>query len=541
MWNIHQASHFFVWLDVKPARGHRVVMQTFPGGIYSGMDYYISSSGLMMTETTLDQTRYDADGTPLATRARKALQYANSIDELVKELTVHNNGLYTNEWLIGDAKTNEIAVFEQGTTTSRLRRSSKKEWMVPGVEGFYWGCNNAKTLGVRLDTMAALDGKPEDASWRPTDRDLAWMKMYRDHRGKIDVNFGKLAYSAPPLAKLQSLDAKVTTSSLAKDMKAWALFGPPYGRVWEPEPWQKDKFKILRPLVPNEWTLLTTAVPGKADLVAADLKAKPARASATEPPTSPAWHGTLLPKTRRRCLADGRVRQMRAPGRARKCPAGTLGRQAERRRSRSTSAWPASANKRTTCRPKPPGRPGGTGPGETPPSPLDAELDRARWHREQTGYGALTLLALRDFLGDAPFAESARRFRPGQCRQGGHRPAVRRLGIRTIRQGRGRMAQSLGSDPKIDGAVFSTAQWLDEPESAVIVYGTAGDKPANREAALALQMAVARRHRLRPQRGHTGPLGYRSRRCQPARPPRGADRPAGDECRGQVALPRRCR
>ena len=72
MWNIHQASHFFVWLDVKPARGHRVVMQTFPGGIYSGMDYYISSSGLMLTETTLAQTRFEPDGTPLASRARPA-------------------------------------------------------------------------------------------------------------------------------------------------------------------------------------------------------------------------------------------------------------------------------------------------------------------------------------------------------------------------------------------------------------------------------------------------------------------------------------
>ena len=197
MWNIHQASHFFVWLDVKPAKGHRVVMQTFPGGIYSGMDYYISSSGLMLTETTIDQTRFNPEGTPLATRARRALQYADTIDSLVKELSVHNNGLYTNEWLIGDANTNEIAVFEQGTNAQRLRRSSKNEWLIPGVEGFYWGCNNAKDLHVRLDTYAGLDGKPEDVSWRPSDRDLAWLKLYRDHRGKIDVAFGKLAYSGP--------------------------------------------------------------------------------------------------------------------------------------------------------------------------------------------------------------------------------------------------------------------------------------------------------------------------------------------------------
>jgi len=47
-----------------------------------------------------------------------------------------------------------------------------------------------------------------------------------------------------------------------------------------------------------------------------------------------------------------------------------------------------------------------------------------------------------------------------------------------------------GDDPKVGGAVFSASHWLGEPESAVIVYGTAGDVAANREAAAALQTAV---------------------------------------------------
>ena len=61
-----------------------------------------------------------------------------------------NNGLYTNEWLIGDAKTNEIAMFELGTYKTRLYRSSKNDWF-GGTEGFYWGDNNAKDLAVRLE------------------------------------------------------------------------------------------------------------------------------------------------------------------------------------------------------------------------------------------------------------------------------------------------------------------------------------------------------------------------------------------------------
>ena len=37
------------------------------------------------------------------------------------------NGLYTNEWLIGDTKTNEIAMFELGTDTRIC--SSRDEWV----------------------------------------------------------------------------------------------------------------------------------------------------------------------------------------------------------------------------------------------------------------------------------------------------------------------------------------------------------------------------------------------------------------------------
>ena len=56
-----------------------------------------------------------------------AIQYGGSIDEVVKQLGTRNNGLYTNEWLMGDAKTNEIAMYELAPHT-KLWRSSKNEW-----------------------------------------------------------------------------------------------------------------------------------------------------------------------------------------------------------------------------------------------------------------------------------------------------------------------------------------------------------------------------------------------------------------------------
>src|SRR4029077_4745692 len=125
-------------------------------------------------------------------RIRKALQYGDSIDKVCDYLKEDNNGLYTNEWLIGDTKKNEIAMFELGTHKSKLYRSNKNEWF-GGTEGFYWGCNNAKDLEVRVEAVASVEGRPASAVFRPADRDIKWLELYDRYKGKIDVEFGKVA------------------------------------------------------------------------------------------------------------------------------------------------------------------------------------------------------------------------------------------------------------------------------------------------------------------------------------------------------------
>ena len=118
------------------------------------MDWYINDAGIVLTETTIRQTRFNPNGLSIGSRSRRAMQYGDSIDSVVKLLGDDGNGLYTNEWLLADMKTNEIALFELGTKTSRLMRSSKNEWF-GGTTGFYWGNNNVKDLDVRLETIAA--------------------------------------------------------------------------------------------------------------------------------------------------------------------------------------------------------------------------------------------------------------------------------------------------------------------------------------------------------------------------------------------------
>jgi hypothetical protein len=311
MFSLYPSTFYNIWLDVHPVNGHRVAMQTFPGGIHSGMDYYMNSAGILCSETTIDQTRLNAAGSPLASRIRKALQYSDSIDQAVDFLKHANNGLYTNEWLLADTKTNEIAMFELGTNTSKLYRSSKGEWF-GGTEGFYWGCNNTKDLQVRLETIAATNDRPANMVWHPSDRDEMWLRLYRKHKGRIGVDFAKEAFTTSPICASASVDAKFTTTELAKGMKSWVIFGPPRGETWLPEDDEKRDYPGIEPLVSEPWAILHGEKPAvqEGGPVAVDLKddedGEPRFAEGDEEdrrrrqdealPAKLVWRGTILPK-----------------------------------------------------------------------------------------------------------------------------------------------------------------------------------------------------------------------------------------------------
>jgi hypothetical protein len=233
MWPLTLAEQTNVMLDVKPAAGHRILMQSYPGGIESGTDWYQNDAGVILTETTIRQTPFNAQGTPVAFRARQAIQYGGNIDEVVQHLGTRNNGLYTNEWILGDAKNNEIALYELGTNHTKLWRSSKNEWF-GNTPGFYWGDNNAKDLAVRLELQPDPHGAPSYIPYTPYDRDLKWQELYNEYKGKIDEQFAFLAFRTAPLVSATTMDAKVVTADMANKLMVWATFGKPNQREWLP-------------------------------------------------------------------------------------------------------------------------------------------------------------------------------------------------------------------------------------------------------------------------------------------------------------------
>jgi hypothetical protein len=306
MYDLYPANFYNIWIDLKPSKGHRFVMQTFPGGMHSGMDYAINDAGLMMCETTLEQTRFDPKGVPLCSRIREAIQYADSVEKAADILRKDGNGLCTTEWILGDLKNNEIALLALGTHKGKLYRSSKNEWF-GDTKGFYWSCNNTKDLEVRLETVGNPEGRPSAAAvFVPSKRDTVWLQKYEKSKGQIDAAFARDVLTTPALVATTGVDAKFTTAELASDLRSWATFGPPTGRSWTPTFKERQQFPDIRPLVSNPWTVLHTAAPehheDALDL-ALDLHDPEGTelASSTRKEsdlaTPAAWHGTLLPKT----------------------------------------------------------------------------------------------------------------------------------------------------------------------------------------------------------------------------------------------------
>lgn len=502
MFGLAPANYFNVWLDVKPAAGHRVVMQSFPGGIQSGMDYYMNDAGVMVSETTISQTRFNKDGLALASRIRKAVQYAESIDQVAESLTRDNNGLYTNEWLIGDAKTNEIAMLQLGTAKHRLSRSGKNEWF-GGTPGFYWGCNNTKDLDLRLETIPAVTGRPANLVWRPSDRDKTWQRLYHQYKGKIDENFGKLAFTTPPLAAYHSLDAKFTTTDMAKRLQTHALFGPPLGRTWLPSDDEKKNHPEIRPLVSHPWTVLTAAPPptvaaNSRHAVDLTLTVGDPAGAAEDPPTVPAWHGTILPKS------DGDIWLAAAFAEYEKIVAME---NALLKRSLAGKLSPADRDRLALELHA--HRVAFTGSGGPRPVTLAAVRRDDRdndWYKRAVGKGVCVLHELRSHVGAKVFDDAMDSF--GRAHAGKtvstdefqqHMEKAAGTDLRAffddlVRGNKltrfGFRDQGNGGDGEDNRLHVTVRSFLSDLEHALVVYGTADEEAANRDAATLLQQAL---------------------------------------------------
>jgi hypothetical protein len=495
MCGLADAHHYNIWLDLQPKAGRRIVMQSYPGGIMSGLDYYLNDAGLLVLETTIRQTDFDITGLALASRIRRAVQYAESIDKAIEILSTANNGLYSNEWMLADIKTGEIAMFEMGTHASRLWRSSRNEWP-GGTRGFYWGCNNAKDMEVRKESLPTLGGKPGNLVLHPSDRDRTWLRLFREQQGKITADFGFAAFTTPPLVGFPSCDAKFTTTKLAKEMKSWALFGPPLGRAWTPTEHDREHCPGLQPLMSNDWTLLSV------DAVAKAPEQPPVLADATPFPEekedrfekpvalAAAWRGTLLPKSDADTwLAAGHAGYEHIVALEKALTIAAKGEPLDRgaqdhlevalfgRRSQ----WLTAAARA--------GR-------DVPLADTHFDWEHGDWYHVAAGKGVMLLAALRQELGAEVFDKLMDDF--GQAHAGQEvstaefRAAAEQACGRSLDAFFTPWLSQTDTTAQTGAGFWSIDSFEEEPDKALIVYGTLGDRAAQREAADALAQKITR-------------------------------------------------
>jgi len=224
MWSGYTGMHWNVITDVEPSDGYRLVYHTFPGGIHSGADFYLNEAGIAFGETTVSQTPYEANSTPQSNRARKAAQYAASIDDVERILWEKNNGMYTNDWPIADFETGEVAILLLGTHKKKMWRTS--EDMNPfGTPGFLWANNNNRDPEVRKEYVAQPDDRPFDLMFSPWNRDVAFNEFYRENKGKIDANAGVALWASSPVNRAHACDGKITNTEMANEMVFLAHHG----------------------------------------------------------------------------------------------------------------------------------------------------------------------------------------------------------------------------------------------------------------------------------------------------------------------------
>ncbi len=224
MWSGYTGVHFNVIADVVPTTGQRLVFQTFPGGIHSGTDFYMNDAGLVFGETTTRQTPFEPSGTPQSNRARRAAQYAKSIDDVARILREGNNGLYTNDWPMADVKSDEVAILLLGTRESRLWRSGEDPAPF-GTPGFFFSNNTARDAAVRGEYARVADGASADLAYAPMNRDLAFVEAYGRLKGRLDGPTAARMWATSPLNRPHACDGKVTTAEMIERLVFMAHYG----------------------------------------------------------------------------------------------------------------------------------------------------------------------------------------------------------------------------------------------------------------------------------------------------------------------------
>ena len=239
-WGYVMGQRFNAMLYIRPEKGNRILMDALCGFIHSGSDFAINSAQLMLCETTISEFfGFDANGIPEFVRMRKAIQYANNLDEMVAIFKKGNNGGYANTWLMADGKVGEIGKLELGLKNVTFNRTK---------DGYFVGSNYPEDPKLIREEVTWFNPNPRQNGCMA--RKLRWETLMAEHKGAIDSLkaqafladtynqvTGKQGASDATLcgrsdgfgALHGATSARVATTGSVAKMSIWAKLGIPDG------------------------------------------------------------------------------------------------------------------------------------------------------------------------------------------------------------------------------------------------------------------------------------------------------------------------
>ena len=244
-----------------------MLMQTFPGGIFSSTDFFMTTHGFMGTETTIGGFDSFELQAPICFRARKAMQYGKTLEDYVTFLSENNSGDYACTWYIGRVKktdtdpVDEIMRIELGRKFVNVKRTNDGYFIgfnaaydprIRNIEcandGFYDSRRHQGSRRIRLEEI--MHQCKEDKI--KIDEDMA-IKIISDHKDvyldKPDnpcsrticahYDEDKREYMSDPSRPKPNqprgaVDAKVGSSKLYKQNQFLAIWGRACGAPFDP-------------------------------------------------------------------------------------------------------------------------------------------------------------------------------------------------------------------------------------------------------------------------------------------------------------------
>jgi len=254
-----------IFIDIVPDNGLRIMMEVTAGMIWSGTEWYLNGAGMVIGETTLGAGPYLWGNVPSFVRLRKAAQYAESIDDFKDIMLTNTNGAYCGDYLLADAKTNEVAILELGANEWELARtkdgylgSCNYPWdpevaaEMNAVQGWEHGCYPRY---VRLEQLRELhDGNITLE---------VGMEILSDHYDTVEEKINPCGHTLCGHVENASgypwgsLDGKITNRTLAARFETWARFGHTCGQPFIVSDHRKEhpeySFDDLVDIIPQDW------------------------------------------------------------------------------------------------------------------------------------------------------------------------------------------------------------------------------------------------------------------------------------------------